>query len=99
MAQQVEKLVQIAPRQNADHAALALQWRALNRAATIVAILTSPALFLYLERETDLGVLQSILLTILAVAAFRGLVDVVARRLIPWPSLFGAEQSMLAEDV
>jgi ATP-dependent Zn protease len=77
---------------------LAGQWRRLNRAATTVAILTSPALFLALHR-TSLALWLQILLTILGVAAFRGLVDVGARRLIPWPSLFGAEPDLLAEDV
>jgi ATP-dependent Zn protease len=77
---------------------LAGQWRRLNRAATVVAILTSPALFLALHR-TGLALWLQIALTILGVAAFRGLVDVCARRLIPWPSLFGAEPQILAEDV
>src|SRR5262245_30991951 len=99
MAQQVETLVQVAPRHNADHAALALQWRALNRIATLVAVLASPALYLVLRREADLTYLQAILLTVLGVAAFRGLIDVAARRMIPWPNLFGAEQRHLAEDV
>ena len=37
--------------------------------------------------------------TLLAIAAFRGLVDIFARRVIPWPNLFGAETALLQEDV
>jgi hypothetical protein len=33
-----------------------------------------------------------------AVIAFRGLVDVVFRRFIPWPSLFGTDETRLRED-
>ena len=35
----------------------------------------------------------------MGIAAFRGLVDVMTRRMIPWPNLFGADQALLAEDV
>jgi ATP-dependent Zn protease len=33
------------------------------------------------------------------VVAFRGLVDVITRRLIPWPSLYNADPQLLEEDV
>src|SRR4051812_49071646 len=37
--------------------------------------------------------------TVLGVAAFRGLIDVLAHRLIPAPSLYGAEAELREEDV
>ncbi len=79
---------------------LALQWRRLARVATIVAVLTSPALFLYLYRELDWSLGWAILATVLGVIAFRGVVDVAMRRFIPWPTLFGQEgERMREEDV
>jgi len=48
------------------------QWRALRRAATAVALLTSPALFIWLYHIQEIAIGWSIVLTILAVGAFRG---------------------------
>jgi ATP-dependent Zn protease len=67
------------------------QWRRLARAATAVAILTSPAVFVWLHNAVGWSVLWSVIATILLVAAYRGLVEVLLRRLIPWPSLFGVD--------
>ena len=79
---------------------LAQQWRLLSRAATLVAILTSPAVFLYLHKEKGWPIGWSIVLSIIAIATFRGFVDLVLRRAIPWPSLFGTDDPQLrAEDV
>ena len=63
------------------------QWRALRRAATAVALLTSPALFIWLYKMQDQALGWSLLITILAVAAFRGLLDLIFHRFIEWPSL------------
>ena len=41
---------------------------------------------------------KSLLLTFGVVIAFRGVVDLVIRRMIPWPSLFGTEDSRLREE-
>jgi ATP-dependent Zn protease len=82
----------------ADADVLASQWRRLNRFATAIAVLTSPALFLSL-RADGYARLPALAVTVLGIAAFRGLIDVFARRLIPWPSLFGAESKALEEDV
>src|SRR5436190_2764698 len=79
--------------------ALATQWRQLTRAATFVAILTSPAFFVILYRRNGWGLFAALFVTGVAVIAFRGLVDVLARKLIPSPSLYGADQRMAAEDV
>src|SRR6188472_795895 len=77
---------------------LAQQWRVLGRAATFVAVLTSPAVFLYLHKQQGWGVGWSIVLSILAIAAFRGFVDLILRRVIPWPSLFGTDDPRLREE-
>src|SRR5918912_1348182 len=79
--------------------ALATQWRQLTRAATFVALLTSPAFFVILYQRNGWGVLAAVVVTLAAVIAFRGLIDVLARKLIPSPSLYGADERVAAEDV
>jgi ATP-dependent Zn protease len=74
------------------------QWRSLRRAATIVAVLSSPALFVWLYKMQDKTLVWSVLLTVLAVAAFRGLLDVIFHRFIEWPSLFGVDNPELQEE-
>ena len=78
--------------------ALRDQWRGLSRAATFVALLTSPALFAWFYRENDWGLIWSLLLTLGAVIVFRGLIDIGFRRLLPWPSLFGTDDAQLREE-
>src|SRR5881394_2730220 len=78
---------------------LAEEWRALRRAATIVALLTSPAFFLLLWERNGWNPLVALLATLAAVIMLRGLVDVIVRRLIPWPNLYNADQELLDEDV
>jgi ATP-dependent Zn protease len=83
-----------------EHAsALAHEWRRLTRVATGVALLTSPAFFLILYQSDRLGFVASLLITVAAVIIFRGLVEVVVRRLIPWPSLYGAEEGLKEDDL
>ena len=78
---------------------LAAEWRRLTRVATVVAVLTAPAAFVWLHQVQGWSIGWSLLGTFLEVIAFRGLVDVVLRRFIPWPSLFGAEEALREEDV
>src|SRR3954470_19204577 len=78
---------------------LAEEWRALRRAATIVALLTSPAFFLLLWERNGWNPLLALLVTFAAVIMFRGLVDVIVRRLVPGPNLYNADQELLDEDV
>jgi ATP-dependent Zn protease len=80
-----------------DSKALARHWRRLTRVATFVAVLTSPASFAWLHVYNGWSIGWSLAVTFLVVIAFRGLVDVVFRRFIPWPSLFG-EESMRARE-
>src|SRR3954465_3604865 len=79
--------------------ALATQWGQLTRAATFVALLTSPAFFVILYQRNGWGMVAALIVTFLAVLSFRGLIDVLARKLIPSPSLYGADKRMADEDV
>src|SRR5437764_15229271 len=83
----------------AERMALAAEWRRLARGATFVAILTSPATFAVLHVANDWPVGWAILGTILIIAAFRGLIDVLAHRFVPRASLYGAGRELLDEDV
>src|SRR6266700_678492 len=81
-------------------AALGDQWRSLTRAATLVALLTAPAAFVLLHVHDGLRLRYALLLTLIEVAAFRGLIDVGFRHFIASPSLFGEERDELRrEDV
>ncbi len=84
---------------NEHSSALAAEWRRLTRAATFVALLTAPAFFLILFDSNRLGLVLSLIITVIAVITFRGLVEVVTRKLIPSPSLYGADQSLKQEDI
>src|SRR5919201_2803003 len=74
------------------------QWRSLRRAATAVALISSPALFVWLYKMDDMALGWALVLTILAVAAFRGLLDLIFHRFIEWPSLFGVDNARLREE-
>jgi cell division protease FtsH len=82
-----------------DATMLAGEWRRLRRAATAVALFTSPLFFVVLYDKLGLSVLGAIAATIGSVIAFRGLVDVLARRLLPWPSMYGVDREIAEEDV
>ncbi|MGH3105108.1 MAG: AAA family ATPase [Gaiellaceae bacterium] len=77
---------------------LADQWRRLTRAATFVAVLTSPAVFVSFREIAGWSMLWSLVATFFTVIAFRGLVDLLFRRSIPWPSLFGSDSQQLREE-
>src|SRR5581483_51053 len=84
-------------RSGEESIALASQLRRLARVATVVAVLTSPAAYFFFRHEGH-SVGGSITLAALVVLGFRGVVDLVIRRLIPWPSLFGTEDARLREE-
>jgi cell division protease FtsH len=87
------------PAAGADATLLAGEWRRLRQAATAVAIFTSPMFFVVMYDRVGLSVVPAILATVGSVIAFRGLVDVAARRVLPWPSMYGVERSVAEEDV
>ena len=80
------------------HAALGNQWRALRRAATLVAILATPAVYFWLHEHVGWSTWGSILGALGLVIVMRGAMDLAFRRFIPWPSLFGAQDARLAEE-
>ena len=82
-----------------DATALAGEWRRLRRAATAVAVFTSPMFFVLLYERAGLSLPIALLATVGSVIAFRGLIDVVCRRLLPWPSMYGVERNVAEEDV
>jgi ATP-dependent Zn protease len=84
-----------APEQNV---ALSDQWRALRRSATLVAIISAPAAFLWLWQHTGLSLGWAIVATAVGAFAFRGALDLVFRRFIPWPSLFATDDARLREE-
>jgi cell division protease FtsH len=86
-------------RRTQQSVALAKEWRKLGRAATVVAVLTSPGLYLYLHHTSGWGVVTSLLGTFVGVVAFRGLVDVLSHKVIPSPSIYGAEKELQQEDI
>jgi ATP-dependent Zn protease len=81
-----------------DARELAASWRRLTRAATFVAVLTSPALVAFFMRQDHWPLWKAVVVTLLIVVAFRGLVDLLFRRMIPWPSLFGLESQQHREE-
>jgi cell division protease FtsH len=77
---------------------LSAQWRSLRRVATGVAVLSSPAVFIYLHKQQGWQIGWSLVATVLAIAAFRGALDLVFHRFIRWPSLFGIDTPQLREE-
>ena len=76
---------------------LADGWRRLGRIATFVALLGAPSVFLWAYIAKDWGVLWSVLFTIGAVAVVRGLIDVILRKFVPWPTLYGDDSEKRRE--
>ena len=91
-----ERTILGAARATASALALAREWRKLARAATFVAVLTSPATFAVFYVGHDWPVGWALLATFAFVIAFRGVIDVLAHKLIPRASLYGAGRELLA---
>ena len=77
---------------------LARSWRKLTRSATFVAVLTSPALYIFLKQQNGWSWWVTALATFGILVVFRGFVDLLFHRMIPWPSLFGLESQQLREE-
>jgi ATP-dependent Zn protease len=77
---------------------LASQWRRLTRVATAVALITAPAVVVWLNQTQGWAWYWSILAALLVVVCFRGVVDLLFHRMIPRPSLFGLESQQLREE-
>src|ERR671923_2752910 len=77
---------------------LSAQWRSLRRVATGVAVLTAPAVFVWLHKQEGWSIGWSLFATLVAIAAFRGVLDLIFHRFIRWPSLFGVDNEQLREE-
>src|SRR4051794_29270675 len=87
-------------RGQAEAAELREGWRRLGRAATVVAIITSPAVFVWFDSVLGWSALLSLVAAIVTEIIFRGLFDVITRWMIPWPSTFGiADPDTLQNEV
>ena len=73
-------------------------WRRLTRRATAIALITSPAPFTWFYAVEGYSVLWSLAATFLVVVAFRGAIELLIRRLMPWPSLYGTDDDALKEE-
>src|SRR3954469_16249878 len=81
-----------------SHQQLTRELRRLTRVATLVAILTSPSVYYWFHHHNGWSVGKSLIVTVLVVLTFRGRVDLLVRRGIPWPSLFGTDDARLREE-
>jgi cell division protease FtsH len=77
---------------------LARSWRRLTRAATAVAVATSPALYIWFTQTNDWVWWKALLATVGVIVVFRGFTELLFRRMIPTPSLFGIESRELREE-
>ena len=77
---------------------LAKSWRRLTRAATAVAVATSPVFYIWLTQQNDWVWWKALIATVAIVVVFRGFADLLFRRMIPTPSLFGIESRALREE-
>ena len=93
-----DKPASVATRGIEANTSLAMAWRGFSRIATIVAVLSSPAVFFWFHRHQGWPTGWSLFLTLCVCVVFRGLADVLLRRIIPWPSLFGVDSAKLTEE-
>ena len=84
---------------NEHSLALAREWKRLGRAATFVALLTSPVLFVSLVVAFGWAWYWAALGAFGMIVVFRGAVDVLAHKLIPAPTIYGAESELAKDDV
>jgi ATP-dependent Zn protease len=96
-----EERRELGPPRPEERMALAAAWRRLGRAATVVALLTAPATFVLFHTVNGWAIPWALLATFAVIVGFRGLVDVIAHRLIPRASLYGADgdRDLLDEDI
>ena len=81
-----------------SHTILSKELRRLTRVATLVALLATPSVFYWFHHHEGWSVGKSIFWTFASVLILRGLVDLLIRRAIPWPSLFGTDDARLREE-
>jgi len=79
--------------------ALSLAWKRLSNFATTAMLITSPGLVIALHRANDWPWWLCVVVTVITIAAARGLLDIVLFRFIARPSLYDATPEMKAEDI
>jgi ATP-dependent Zn protease len=84
---------------NEHSLALAREWKKLGRAATAVALLTSPIVFAVFVVSFGWPALWAALGALAVIVVFRGAVDVLAHKLIPAPAIYGAENELRHDDI
>ena len=84
---------------NEHSLALAREWKKLGRAATAVALLTSPIVFAVFVVSFEWPAFWALLAAIAVIVVFRGAVDVLAHKLIPAPAIYGAENELRIDDI
>jgi ATP-dependent Zn protease len=73
-------------------------WRRLTRRATAIALIMSPAPFVWLHSVEGYSIPWSLGATFAIVVAFRGGIELLIRRMMPWPSLYGTDDDALKEE-
>ena len=86
-------------RVNDQAVSLAREWRVLGRVATVVSLMTAPALFAFLYFAYEWPLVWALVGTVAGIVIFRGAIDVIAHKLIPSPAIYGAESELKDEDV
>jgi ATP-dependent Zn protease len=81
-----------------SHQILSKELRRLTRAATLVALLATPSVFYWFHHHEGWSIGKSIFWTLASVLVVRGLADLIVRKAIPWPSLFGTDDTRLREE-
>src|SRR5882762_4125219 len=78
---------------------LSAAWQRMGNFATLAMLVTSPGLIVALHRANDWSWIVCLLVTLVLIAAFRGVIDIVCARFITRPSLYGATEEMKREDI
>ncbi|MEA2359909.1 MAG: cell division protease FtsH [Solirubrobacteraceae bacterium] len=87
------------PQRDSEQRALQGEWKRLARAATFVALLTSPAMFAWLRGVHHWPLLWALVATFVVVIMFRGFIDVLAHKLIPRANVYGAGRELIDADI
>ncbi len=89
----------VAPPLASDGDELAARWRRLNAAAMVVALLFMPVAYVWLSNRFAWPVWLTLVASFFAAIALRGTLDVLFRRFLPWPQLFGSAEEDREGDV
>ena len=60
--------------------------------------MTAPALVVWFTQQSGWGFWKALIASLAIVIVFRGMADLLFRRIIPWPSLFGVDSEELREE-